>query len=136
MKNTRRILGKHGLVVYGGGEKELAAQFFSYDHMREVRAKLDTFEVVVLMDYDQSYHRVFKVEVNEKVTAEMATKLTQDFYTKLLDASLRFTAEEVEAMAKNRAAAVQAAKDALEKAQEPQNEGEVDVESTEEEKEN
>ncbi len=94
MQGTQRIISKHALILMGRGNTEIAAQIFVYDHMREIRVDLEQLEVKVLMDYDTAYHRVFKVEVNENLTKEEATKLVMDFYNNLLNASMKLSDEE------------------------------------------
>lgn len=94
MQGTQRIVSKHALILMGRGNTEIAAQIFVYDHMREIRVDLEQLEVRVLMDYDTAYHRVFKVELNENMTKEEATKLVLDFYNNLLNASMKLSDEE------------------------------------------
>lgn len=96
MNKTQRIVSKHALILMGRGEKEVAAQVFVYDHIREIRADVEKLEVRLLMDYDKNYHRVFKVEVNENITKDHAIKLVIDFYNKLLNASMKLSDEERE----------------------------------------
>ncbi len=115
MQGTQRVVSKHALILMGRGNTEIAAQIFVYDHMREIRADLEKLEVRVLMDYDNAFHRVFKVEVNEKVTKEEATKLVLDFYNNLLNASMKLSDEERENIVAQRKAQVEKVKEALTK---------------------
>ncbi len=113
MQGTQRVVSKHALILMGRGQTEIAAQVFVYDHMREIRADLENLEVKVLMDYDTSYHRVFKVEVNEKITKEEAMKLVLDFYNNLLNASMKLTDEEKENLLAQRKAQAEKVKEAI-----------------------
>ncbi len=117
MQGTQRVVSKHALILMGRGNTEIAAQVFVYDHMREIRADLENFEVKVLMDYDTSYHRVFKVEVNDKITKEEAAKLVLDFYNNLLNASMKLTDEEKENLLAQRKAQAEKIKEAMENKQ-------------------
>lgn len=93
---TQRIIGKHALILVARGQNEIASQIFVYDHIREIRADITTLEVKVLMDYDTSFFRVFKVIPTKELDKEKATKLIIDFYNNLLNASMKLTAEEVQ----------------------------------------
>lgn len=100
--NTQRIIGKHALILVARGQKEIASQIFIYDHIREIRVDTEALEVKVLMDYDSSYFRVFKVQVNEHIDEIKAQKLVLDFYNNLLNASMKLTPEEIENIKKQR----------------------------------
>lgn len=113
MNRTQRVVSKHALILMGRGNTEIASQIFVYDHMREIRADIENMEVRVLMDYDESYHRVFKVEVNEQVTKEQAVKLVLDFYNNLLNASMKLSDEERENLMAQRQAQVEKVKEAV-----------------------
>ncbi len=114
MQGTQRVVAKHALILMGRGNTEIASQIFVYDHMREIRADLETFEVKVLMDYDTAYHRVFKVEVNENISKEQATKLVLDFYNNLLNASMKLSDEERENILAQRKAQAEKVKATME----------------------
>ncbi len=114
MQGTQRVVSKHALILMGRGNTEIAAQIFVYDHMREIRVDLENLEVKVLMDYDQNYFRVFKVEVNENLTKEAATKLVLDFYNNLLNASMKLSDEEMKNLAEQRKAQFERIKEAAE----------------------
>ncbi len=95
-KNT--IIGKSALLITARGQKEVAAQVFNYDSLREVRLDMENKEIKILMNYDQSYYRVFQVqadETNEKAVEEANQKLFK-FYNDLLYAAMKLTKEEVE----------------------------------------
>ncbi len=113
MQGTQRVVSKHALILMGRGQTEIAAQIFVYDHMREIRVDLENLEVKVLMNYDSAFHRVFKVEVNEKMTKEQATKLTLDFYNNLLNASMKLSEEEMKNLAEQRKASVEKMKESM-----------------------
>ncbi len=93
--STQRIIAKHALILIAKGRKEIASQIFVYDHIREIRVDTEELEVRVLMDYDDSYFRVFRVEINDNLTEEKAKKLVIDFYNNLLNASMKLTEEEI-----------------------------------------
>ncbi len=116
MQGTQRVVAKHALILMGRGQKEIAAQIFVYDHMREIRVDIENFEVKVLMDYDPNFHRVFKVDVNENITKEQAIKLTLDFYNNLLNASMKLSEEEMKNLAEQRKAQFEKMKEAAENA--------------------
>ncbi len=113
MNNTQRVVSKHALILMGRGNTEIASQIFVYDHMREIRADIENMEVRVLMDYDNSFYRVFKVEVNENITKEQATKMVLDFYNNLLNASMKLSDEERENLLAQRQAQVEKVKEAM-----------------------
>ncbi len=115
MQGTQRVVSKHALILMGRGNTEIAAQIFVYDHMREIRVDLEQLEVKVLMDYDSAYHRVFKVEVNEKLTKEVATKMVMDFYNNLLNASMKLSDEERENILNQRKAHFEKVKEEIAK---------------------
>ena len=95
-KNT--IIGKSALLITARGKTEVAAQVFNYDSLREVRLDMENREIKILMNYDQSYYRVFQVqpaEDNEKAIEEANQKLFK-FYNDLLYAAMKLTKEEVE----------------------------------------
>lgn len=94
MKGTQRVVSKHALILMGRGNTEIAAQIFVYDHMREIRVDLEKSEVKVLMDYDESYHVVYRVTPNENINKDQATKMILDFYNNLLNASMKLSDEE------------------------------------------
>ncbi|BDU67587.1 MAG: hypothetical protein TYPL_2400 [Candidatus Tyloplasma litorale] len=100
--NTNRIIGKHALILTGRGKTEIASQIFVYDHIREVRVDIEKLEVKVLMNYDEAYFRVYKVEITKELNKEAAVKMVLDFYSKLLNASMKFSKEELENLEKNR----------------------------------
>lgn len=95
MQNTQRIIGKHALILVARGLKEVAAQVFVYDHIREIRVDTEEFEVKILMDYDESYFRVFKIQPNNEVTKEQTLKIVLEFYNNLLNASMKLTDVEI-----------------------------------------
>ncbi len=99
-KNT--IIGKSSLLLTARGTKELAAQIFNYDLMREVRLDLENNEVKVLMTYDDSYYRVFQLfpQTNTPEEKQEIEKRLLGFYNDLLHASMKLTAEEVERLNK------------------------------------
>ena len=97
-----RIIGKKSFTLIAQGETELAAQIFNYDQIREVRMDLENLEVKLLLSCDESYHRVFKIEVNDKITLEEAKKTTFQFYNNLLNASMRLSKEEIENLKKQK----------------------------------
>ncbi len=94
MLGTQRVISKHALILMARGKTEIASQVFVYDHIREIRADIEALEVKILMDYDQNFFRVFKVEVNEHISKEEAVKMVLDFYNKLLNASMKLSEEE------------------------------------------
>lgn len=114
MQGTQRVVSKHALILMGRGQTEIAAQIFVYDHMREIRADLEKLEVRVLMDYDDNFHRVFKLEVSETLTKEDAVKKVLDFYNNLLNASMKLTDEERENILNQRKAQMEKVKKAME----------------------
>lgn len=103
MNNTQRIIGKHALILVAKGQKEIAAQIFVYDHFREIRVDIEKLEVKILMDYDDSYFRVFRMIIEKEITKEMAVKQTLDFYNNVLNASMKLTKEEVKNIKEQRA---------------------------------
>ncbi len=100
MKPLRRtIIGKHALVLAAKGENELASQIFVYDHLREIRADIKDLEVKVLMNYDESYYRVFKIKLNNENDSEERKKAEQTilkFYNDLLNVTMKLTNDELE----------------------------------------
>ncbi len=113
MKGTQRVISKHALILMGRGETEVAAQVFVYDQMREIRADIEQLEVKVLMSNETHFNRVFKVEVNDKITKEQAVKLVLDFYNNLLSASMKLTDEEKQNLANQRKAQVEKIQEAI-----------------------
>ena len=93
--NINRVIGKQALILTARGEKEIASQIFVYDHVREIRVDTEQLEVKILMNYDEAYFRVFKVEVTEKLNKNEALKIVLDFYSKLLNASMKFSKQEL-----------------------------------------
>ena len=95
-RNT--IIGKNSLLISARGQKELAAQIFNYDLVREVRLDIDNKEIKLLMTYDESYFRVFQTFAKDET--EDSNKEAQDklikFYNDLLYAAMKLTKEEVE----------------------------------------
>lgn len=93
-----RIIGKNQLIIVASSEKEIASQLFNYDDIREIRVSVQDLEVKLLMNYDEAYHRVFKyiprdTSIEEKQKAEQTVLR---FYNDLINASMRFTKEELE----------------------------------------
>ncbi len=132
MNRTQRLISKHALILMARGEKEIASQVFVYDHMREIRADIKELEVKVLMDYDQNYHRVFKVDVKDDADRPRATKMVLDFYNNLLNASMKLTDEEIENLKTQREAQVEQIKKNLEAKKVEEATEETTVETTEE----
>lgn len=102
MNNIQRIIGKNALILVAKGKKEIASQIFVYDHIREIRVDTEEFEVKILMDYDDSYFRVLKVNLNEKISEKEALKISLDFYNNLLNASMKLSKEEMESFKNQR----------------------------------
>ncbi len=100
MKPLRRtIIGKHALVLAAKGENELASQIFVYDHLREIRVDIRELEVKVLMNYDESYYRVFKIKLNnenDENERKKAEETVLKFYNDLLNVTMKLTNEELE----------------------------------------
>ena len=113
--NTQRIISKHALILIARGNKEIASQIYVYDHMREIRVDLEALEVKVLMDYDESYHRVFKIEPNEKLNENDARKIVVEFYNNLLNSSMKLTKEEINNISAQRKANIEKNKKYLKK---------------------
>lgn len=132
MKRTQRLISKHALILMARGEKEIASQVFVYDHMREIRADVEALEVKVLMDYDQNYHRVFKVDVKNEEERPMAVKMVLDFYNNLLNASMKLTEEEIENLKNQKEAQAEQIKKNIEAAKEQTEESTVETPAEEE----
>ncbi len=97
-RNT--IIGKKALLISARGEVELAAQLFYYEQVREVRLDTKNNEIKLLMNYDESYFRVFQTfpeNDTEEAKKESTNKLLK-FYNDLLYAAMSFTKEEVESL--------------------------------------
>lgn len=107
-RNT--IIGKHQLIIIARGEKEIASQLFNYDDMREIRLSLTDLEVRVLMNYDESYHRVFKISLKDNSADERAKaeQAVLKFYNDLTSASMKFTKEEIDNLQKQHQAQLEA----------------------------
>ncbi len=129
MQGTQRIISKHSLIVMGRGNTEIAAQVFVYDQIREIRADLEKLEVRVLMSNEDHFHRVFKAEVNDKLTKEQAAKLVIDFYNNLLNASMKLTEEERSNLVNQRKIQVEKIQEAIRQKQAGQGDNQ-EVEST------
>jgi len=97
-----RIIGKNSLVLVAQGQKQLAAQIFNYDQIREIRMDFDDLEVKVLLFCDDSYHRVFKIELSDQMDFEEAKKLTFNFYNNFLNASMKLSKEEIDNLKKQK----------------------------------
>lgn len=97
MAGRRTIIGSKALMLAARGEKEMAAQIFDYTLIREVRADLDELEVKILTTYDDSFYRIFKVKLEEHTEEkiEEGRKLLIKFYNDLLNATMRFSKEEM-----------------------------------------
>ncbi len=95
-RNT--IIGKNQLAIVIANEKEIASQLFNYDDIREIRVSVNDLEVRLLMNYDESYHRVFKVIPRNNTPEERKQAEIQvlKFYNDLMNASMKFTKEELE----------------------------------------
>ncbi len=114
--NKHTVIGKHALVLHARGEKEIAAQFFVYDFIREVRVDLENLEVKVLMNYDAAYFRVFQINKPEDASKiEEAEKEILGFYNGLVNASMKLTQEEKTHLQKQQKEAMQKMKAAQEK---------------------
>lgn len=103
MENFRRIfMSKNSLILLAKGDVEIAAQIFNYEQIREIRADLKKFEVKILMNYDESYYRVFSV--NPKDQTEEELKKAEDeiikFHANLVNASMKLTPDEVKKIQK------------------------------------
>lgn len=114
-KGIRRqtIIGRESLAIVANGNDEYAAQFFSYNDIREVRLSLKDFEVKVLMNYDESYYRVFKVfpASTSEDDKKKATLSVTKFYNDLLNSTMKLTKEELENIRKQREKAIKEAKE-------------------------
>ena len=97
-----RIIGKNSLVLVAQGQKQLAAQIFNYDQIREIRMDFDDLEVKVLLFCDDSYHRVFKIELSDQMDFEEAKKLTFNFHNNFLNASMKLSKEEIDNLKKQK----------------------------------
>lgn len=103
MENFRRIfMSKHSLILLAKGDVEIAAQLFSYDQIREIRADLKTFEVKILMNYDEAYYRVFSVKPKDESKEEIdkAESAVIKFHANLVNASMKLTPEEIKQIQK------------------------------------
>ena len=96
MNKTQKIIGKNALILMVKGETQIASQIFVYEHFREIRVNTEELEVKVLMAYDDSYHRVFKVIVSDKLPKDEAVNILLGFYNNLLNAAMKLTHEEIE----------------------------------------
>ncbi|RKX65639.1 MAG: hypothetical protein DRP42_04410 [Tenericutes bacterium] len=107
------FVGKSALVLTARGENEAASQIFNYESMREIRIDLVELEVKVLMTYDESYFRVFKITAKDESpeALEVAKKQILKFYNDLLNASMRLTKEEVDAIKKRQEEMIAKAKE-------------------------
>ncbi len=103
-QRKQTIVGKNALVIAAAGEKKMAAQIFNYDHVKEIRLDLDTFEVKVLMDYDEAYYRVYSAnpDKNNKEQVKHASETITKFYNDLVNASMKLTKEEADNIKKQR----------------------------------
>ncbi len=107
MKNIgkKTIIGKHGLLLVARGETEIASQLFVYDDVREIRVDLKKLEVKLLMNFDESYYRVFAIKLPVDSSAEQkehAKNTILKFYNDLVNASLKLTQEELMYMRKQK----------------------------------
>ncbi len=97
-----RIIGKNSLILVAQGKSQLAAQIFNYDQIREIRMDLEDLEVKILLSCDESYHRVYKIKINDKITLDEAKKSVFAFYNNLLNASMKLSKEEIENLKKQK----------------------------------
>ncbi len=103
IKGKKTILGKNSLILIAQGEKEVAAQIFQFDKIREVRVNTETLEVRLLMTFDESYFRVYNIALAEDVSAEDKAKARANvlkFYNDLLNAASQFTSDDLKNFAK------------------------------------
>ena len=91
----QRIIGKKSLTIVVTGEKELAAQIFAYEKFKEVRLDLSNWEVKILMDYDEAYYKVFKIEPSEELPEEKCKEIIIQFYNNLLNSAMRLSEQEM-----------------------------------------
>lgn len=104
MASRKTIIGSKALMISAAGEHELATQIFEFTKIREIRVDLDNLEVKILTTFDDSFYRVFKVKIEDledKEKIEEGKKILIKFYNDLLNASMRFSKEEIEQLSKN-----------------------------------
>jgi len=115
----KTIIGKHALIQVAQGQKEIAAQLFVYDQIREIRVDMEKFEVKVLMTYDEAYFRVFAAKPEETEEGkEKAKTAVLKFYTELVNASMKLTDEEKENLKKQAEARAKQMQEASEETKE------------------
>jgi hypothetical protein len=105
MKQRRQtVIGKSALVIAATSEKNMAAQIFNYDDVREVRLDMDSLEVKLLMKYDEAYFRVYSIKPQNNTDEAMKAAQAQimKFYNDLVNASMKITKEELETIQKQR----------------------------------
>ncbi len=98
IKGKKTILGKKSLILIAQGEKEIAAQIFLFEKIREVRVNVETLEVKLLMTFDEAYFRVFSISTPEDATPKLKEKAKANvlkFYNDLLNAASQFTPEDL-----------------------------------------
>ncbi|BDV02370.1 MAG: hypothetical protein HPAVJP_2590 [Candidatus Hepatoplasma vulgare] len=104
MPSRKTIIGSKALLISAIGEHEFATQIFDFTKIREIRADLDALEVKILTTFDDSFYRVFKINLEnseDKEKFEEGKKVLIKFYNDLLNASMRFSKEEIEQLSKN-----------------------------------
>lgn len=100
------VIGKHALILNARGEKELAAQIFVYDHIREVRLDMEKLEIKLLMNYDESYFRVYSINKTDELDINEARNSLINFYNGLINAAMKLTKEEQEVLQKKQKEAI------------------------------